>query len=55
MNEEYEMITVYQNRDFLTNRLLSKPKYLGSFFSQESAEDKLGWFFFHHVCSVQQF
>lgn len=53
--QEIKMITVYQNRDFLTNRLLSNPKYIGSFFSEKSAEDKLGWFFFHQVCSTQQF
>jgi len=49
------MTTVYQTRDFLTGRLLSQPKYLGSFFSEKSAEDKLGWFFFHQVCSAQKF
>ena len=53
--EGNKMTTVYQTRDFFTGRLLSKPKYLGSFFSEKSAEDKLGWFFFHKVCTAQKF
>lgn len=48
------MITVFQYKDFLTDRRI-KPKYLGSFYSIESAEEKLGWYFIHHCCLLERF
>ncbi len=49
------MITVFQTRGWLTDVLLPRPKYLGSFFSVESAEDKLGSFFLRNCCEVTDF
>lgn len=48
------MITIFQVNDLLSSRAM-KPKYLGSFYSVKSAEDKLGWFFVHHCCLIERF
>jgi len=49
------MVTIFQHTDFLSDRQLARPKYKGSFFSVESAYDKLGWFFVMHCCDVERF
>ncbi len=48
------MITIFQVKDFLSSRSIQE-RNLGSFFSQESAEEKLGWFFVHQCCRVEKF
>lgn len=49
------MVTIFQHADFLSGRALSNRKYLGSFFSRESAEQKLGFFFLANFCDVEKF
>ena len=49
------MITVFQTRGWLTNVLLPRPKYLGSFFRVDSAEDKLGSFLLRNYCEITDF
>lgn len=49
------MVTIFQVRDFMGGEIRKGPKYLGSFFSVESAEEKLGWFFFHNCCEARPF
>ena len=49
------MVTIYQTRDFLSGRSLNRSKNLGSFFSIESAEEKLGWFFVKSCCDAVKF
>lgn len=49
------MVTIFQTRDFLSGRSFGRSKYLGSFYSRKSAEDKLGWFFVQSCCEVTKF
>ncbi len=49
------MITVYQTIGRLTCMPFPKPKYIGSFFSIESAEDELGAYFVRNCCEVRDF
>lgn len=48
------MITIFQVTDFISSRPM-REKYLGSFYSQASAEEKLGWYFIHQCCRVERF
>ena len=49
------MVTVIQVKDFMTGRVLPVEKQLGSFFSLESAEEKLGKAFIAQACAVLPF
>lgn len=49
------MVTIYEIRDFLSGRQHNQSKYIGSFFSRESAEAKLGWFYIANNCEVVRF
>lgn len=49
------MVTIYQHTDFMTDRRFNRRRYVGSFFSRESAEEKLGWFFVAEFCDVEPF
>jgi len=49
------MVTIFQHTDFLSGRQLARPKYIWSFYSAQSAYDKLGWFFVVHCCDVERF
>ena len=49
------MITLFQTETWPQQRRMSGREYLGSFFSVESAEDKLGWYFVHNCCEIQDF
>ena len=48
------MITVFQTRDFLSHDKRIN-KYIGSFKSVESAEEKLGFYFFWSCCVATPF
>lgn len=49
------MITLFQTETWPQQRRLSQREYLGSFFSVESAEAKLGWYFVHNCCEIDDF
>jgi hypothetical protein len=49
------MVTVFQTSGWPTDCLLPRQKYIGSFFSVESAEEKLGVFFLRNCCEVTDF
>ncbi len=49
------MVTIFQHTDFMTDCRLPRRRYLGSFFSRESAEKALGWFFITEFCDVETF
>lgn len=49
------MVTVFQVFAVLDLHQPIQPKYIGSFFSRESAEEKLGWWFVAECCVVQKF
>jgi hypothetical protein len=49
------MVTVFQHTGFMTDKRLARRRYLGSFFSRESAEKKLGWFYIAEFCDVEPF
>ena len=49
------MITLFQTETWPQQSRLSKREYIGSFFSVESAEDKIGWYFVHNCCEIQDF
>ena len=50
-----KMVTVYEHSDFLSGRRNAYSIYRGSFFSMESAEAKLGWFYVANNCDVVKF
>ena len=52
------MVTIIQVTEFvqpLEPMQAKHGKYIGSFFSLESAEEKLGFFFVHHCCVIKPF
>ena len=49
------MITLFQITDWPNDSLFPQRRYIGSFFSVESAEAKLGWHFVHNCCEVTDF
>ncbi len=50
-----KMITVLQTVNFLSGKPLKTPKYLGCYFSVESAREKLGFYFVEKCCAVVKF
>ncbi len=49
------MVTLFQISDWPSGRIYPRRKYIGSFFSVESAEAKLGWFFVSNCCEIYVF